>query len=169
MSQFRFDVIPSGETLHRAPQRNYDTSNLAMNNDLGWSDRQRRDAIEEIVARGSLKDAEARAVECQSDTYLQARVEVGRRYERGSSTPSGTTYTPPTPAIAPRANADAVAAEEAYARSVANLNRWRNEAPLSPSTRGEALAIETGADAATDAEDAYARSVANLNRWRERA
>lgn len=125
MSQFRFDVIPPSEMLHPAPQRTYDDENAKIN-DFGWTYDQRRDAMDEIIARHDLKGTAARAVECQSDAYLQARVKEGRRYGRDSSTPNGTTYTPP--AIAPRANADAAAEEEAYARSVANLNSWRDRA-----------------------------------------
>lgn len=125
MTQIRHDVLSPDEIAGGTGRRNYDAENAKVN-DLGWSDRQRRDAIEEIISRHKLKGADARTVEGHSDTYLQARVEAGRTHERGSSASGGGGFTRPAPALTARANADAaVEAEAAYARSVANLNAWR--------------------------------------------
>lgn len=62
--------------------------------------------------------------------------------------------------------ADSAAEADAYARSVANLNNWRDDSLASAPAQG-APASPTRGDAAE--ADAYARSVANLNSWRDRA
>ena len=170
MSQFRYDVLHPDEDRRGTGARDYDAENARIN-DLDWSYDQRREAIEEIIARSKLEGAAATAISGKSDTYLKARVELGRN---SNATDRGAA---PASVSAVRADSDA----DAYARSVANLNRWRDEpgakgAPLaSPAQSAEPTArpamrrpMPASGEAAAE-QEAYARSVANLNAGRDRA
>lgn len=73
--------------------------------------------------------------------------------------------------------ADAAGEDDAYARSVANLNAWRKDVAaahqpqdhggLPPSVPGRPT-VDVRGDAAEE-DAAYQRSIANLNAWRDRA
>lgn len=159
MQHFHQDVIRSSDALPPATRQDYEAENAKIN-DLGWSYDQRRAAIEEITARHSLEGAKATEIASKPDSYLRARIEILRTL---NGQPSGTSARAEPASI----RGDAAAEAEAYARSVARLNSWRNEkAASAPAQR--ASATPSRGDATTEAE-AYARSVANLNSWRDRA
>lgn len=118
MDNFRTDVIYPEEARIISGKRDYKAENAKLN-DLGWSDWQRRKAIEEIVRRWDLTGTSARAIEVQTDTYLKARVEMGRVEDRKPNR---------TDAEASPGRAEGDAESDAYARSVAKLNSWRDRA-----------------------------------------